>query len=69
MNSNVTQDLAKLEEYSLALIDFFEKLPDSFFDDENLNPPQHIIDLVLGYSKNHVSPLQNNSKLYRFGMN
>lgn len=69
MNSNVTQDLAKLEEYSLALIDFFDSLPTNFFDDENLSPPQRIVDHVVRYSKSQVSPLQNNAKLYRFGMN
>ncbi len=69
MNSNATQDLAKLEEYSLALIDFFDNLPNSFFDDENLSPPQRIVDYIVGYSKNQVSPLQNNTKLYRFAMN
>ncbi len=69
MNSNATKDLAKLEEYSLALIDFFDNLPNSFFDDENLSPPQRIVDYIVGYSKNQVSPLQNNTKLYRFAMN
>lgn len=69
MNSNATQDLAKLEEYSLALINFFDSLPDSFFDDENLRPPQRIVDYIVRYSKSQVSPLQNNAKLYRFGVN
>ncbi len=69
MNSNATQDLAKLEEYSLALIDFFDSLPKSFFDDENLSPPQRIVDHIVRYSKSEVSSLQNNSKLYRFGVN
>lgn len=69
MNADATQDLAKLEEYSLALIDFFDSLPDGFFDDENLSPPQRIVDYIVSYSKSEVSPLQNNSKLYRFGVN
>ncbi len=69
MNSKFTQDLAKLEEYSLAMIDFFEKLPDQFFEDENLAPQKRIVDSVVRCSKNYISPIRNNSKLYRYGVN
>ncbi|MGQ1784506.1 hypothetical protein ACT29I_05170 [Saccharicrinis sp. GN24d3] len=69
MNSSFTQDLAKLEAYSLAMIDFFDKLPDSFFEDENLEPPKRVVDNILRYSKDHTSPLQNGSKLFRYGIN
>ncbi|GAF02364.1 hypothetical protein [Saccharicrinis fermentans] len=70
MNSIFTQDLSKLEEYSLAMIDFFDKLPDSFFDDESLEPPQRIVDSILQYSKNHQSSsLYNGTKLFRWGTN
>ena len=69
MDSNSTRDLAKLEEYSLALIDFFEKLPDHFFEDKNLEPPKRIIDSILHYSKSKISPKNNDTKLYRFALN
>jgi len=69
MNSSVTQDLAKLEEYSLAMIDFFDSLPDRFFEDENLSPPQRVVDRIVGYSKSCSAPLQNSTKLHRYSIN
>lgn len=69
MNSNFTIEIAKLEEYSLALIDFFDKLPDGFFQDENLQPSQRIVDNILIYSKGKQKPLRNDSKLYRYMSN
>ncbi len=69
MNSNFTKNLAILEEYSLAMIDFFDGLPDYFFEDENLQPPKRIVDNIVRYSKNHISPLCNDNKLYRCGVN
>ena len=70
MNSIFTQDLSQLEEYSLAMIDFFDKLPDSFFDDESLEPPKKIVDSILQYSKDHkASSFYNETKLFRWGTN
>lgn len=69
MNSNFTSELAKLEEYSLALIDFFDKLPDSFFRDDNMQPSQRIVNNVINYSKGKKTGLKNNSQLFRFSHN
>ena len=69
MNANFTQDLAKLEEYSLAMIDFIEKLPESFFDDEQLQPSKKVIDNIVAYSKRKGTYLRPKDKLFRFGAN
>ena len=69
MNSNFTKDLRLFEEYSLAIIDFFDKLPDSFFKDENMQPSTNIINNIVRYSKDHIAGIKNDNKLYRFLQN
>ncbi len=69
MDSKFTQDLAKLEEYSLALIDFFEKLPNSFFKDDDLQPSEKVVNNIISYSKEKSSPLNKDNRLYRYSFN
>lgn len=69
MNSHFTVELAKLEKYSLALIDFFDQLPEVFFQEENLQPSQKIVNNILNYSKRKQESLHNDSKLYRYMSN
>ncbi|TLX78328.1 hypothetical protein E9993_01220 [Labilibacter sediminis] len=69
MNSNFTADLAKLEEYSLALINFFDKMPDSFFNDETMQPSERTVNNILNYSKGKKKPFNNDSRIYRYMVN
>ncbi|WP_066627216.1 hypothetical protein [Labilibacter marinus] len=69
MDSSFTQDLSKLEEYSLSMIDFIEKLPDSFFDCEELTPSKGVIDNIINYSKKTPVSYTTNNKVYRYSRN
>ncbi len=69
MDKSFTQNLAKLEEYSLALIEFFDKLPDSFFDGEILEPSDRVVNNILRYSKSKSNSLNQKERHFRFAMN
>jgi hypothetical protein len=69
MDPKFTQKLETLEEYSLALADLFEKLPDHFFEHKELSPSENIVNKIIRKSKSIKMPLSNESKLYRFMVN
>ncbi len=69
MDINYTSDLNLIKSYSLALIDFIEELPDSFFEDDSLTPPKRIVDNIIGFSTKKISNYNMDSKLFRFQNN
>lgn len=69
MDPKFTQKLEALEKYSLALVDLFEKLPDHFFEREELSPSENIVNAIIRKSKGIKEPLSKESKLYRFMVN
>ncbi len=66
MDINYTSDPNLIKSYSLALIDFFEELPDSFFEDDNLTPRKQIVDNIIDFSTNKISNPNMDSNLFRF---
>ncbi len=70
MNFNFTRNLQKLEEYSLSMIDLFDSLPASFFDDPSLEPSKKVVEQILNESKkdsNHTT--QDTSSLFYYFFN
>ncbi len=70
MNSNFTRSLKQLEEYSLAMIDLFDNLPASFFEDPSLEPPQRVVDYILKEAKKDKnSQSDDTTSLYSYSVN
>ncbi|MCW3806242.1 hypothetical protein [Plebeiibacterium marinum] len=69
MNLNFTQNIKTIEEYSLSLLDLFDELPDSVFEDERLSPSKKVMGNIIKHLRGNDQSLTDDSRLQRYNFN
>lgn len=69
MDLYFTQEIEALEEYSLALIALFEKLPNHFFEDEKAMPSNRVVENIIRFSKRKKQSLNRDGQICGYHLN